>query len=338
MVSDPLTDHCYGAPGSGSVESPMLIVCPNCATSYQVEAAALGAAGRSVRCSRCGTRWHASAEAPAYATAEAGGDAVAAFRSELGAPATGHAEPSAPLPETESPSIAAGEDPAGPPPGELPPEQQTSSDGAEPQPELSETSIPAADAPGVQPMLAADRPQPGDPATLSNDEPGDIESFAARRLKNAAARRRRRLLSIVPMAIFSLLAVIAGLIAMRGSIVKHAPQMASLYAAIGLSVNLRGLEFTGIKTTKDIHDGVPVLVVEGNIVNVAKVPVEVPRLRFAVRSDVGEIYAWTAQPTQPVISPGETLPFRSRLASPPNDTREVVVRFFNRRDAVAGMK
>ena len=37
-------------------------------------------------------------------------------------------------------------------------------------------------------------------------------------------------------------------------------------------------------------------------------------------------------------APGESLAFRSRLASPPPDAREVLVRFFNRRDLVAGIQ
>ncbi len=41
------------------LDSPMLIVCPNCATSYRVEPSSLGAAGRSVRCVRCRTIWFA---------------------------------------------------------------------------------------------------------------------------------------------------------------------------------------------------------------------------------------------------------------------------------------
>ena len=42
----------------------MLIVCPSCATSYDVELASLGPLGRQVRCSRCRTVWRA---APAHA-------------------------------------------------------------------------------------------------------------------------------------------------------------------------------------------------------------------------------------------------------------------------------
>jgi len=37
----------------------MLIVCPNCATSYDVEMASLRPNGRQVRCVRCRTVWHA---------------------------------------------------------------------------------------------------------------------------------------------------------------------------------------------------------------------------------------------------------------------------------------
>ena len=41
----------------------MQINCPNCSTSYQVTAASIGAAGRSVRCARCKNTWFVSPEA-----------------------------------------------------------------------------------------------------------------------------------------------------------------------------------------------------------------------------------------------------------------------------------
>src|SRR5579864_1512426 len=43
-------------------QSPMQIVCPHCATSYAISAAALGASGRTVRCSRCKEVWLARPE------------------------------------------------------------------------------------------------------------------------------------------------------------------------------------------------------------------------------------------------------------------------------------
>src|SRR5580693_3710880 len=40
-------------------DSPMLIVCPSCATSYDIELASLQPNGRRVRCMRCRNVWRA---------------------------------------------------------------------------------------------------------------------------------------------------------------------------------------------------------------------------------------------------------------------------------------
>ena len=131
----------------------------------------------------------------------------------------------------------------------------------------------------------------------------------------------------------------AALIGWRTDIVRFAPQTASLYAAIGLPVNLRGLAFVDVASATETHDGVPVLVVEGTIVSTKERAAEVPRLRFSIRNQNGqEVYAWTALPSRSVLAPGETLSFRSRLASPPAEGHDVLVRFFNRRDRVAGVQ
>jgi hypothetical protein len=82
-----------------------------------------------------------------------------------------------------------------------------------------------------------------------------------------------------------------------------------------------------------------VLVIEGTIVNPTRTTREVPRLRFALRNTIGhEVYAWSALPPKTSIAPGGQLPFRTRLASPPSDGRDVIVRFFNRRDVTAGIQ
>ena len=73
------------------------------------------------------------------------------------------------------------------------------------------------------------------------------------------------------------------------------------------------------------------------IVGVARKPVELPRLRFSVRDAQGaEIYAWNAILEQPVLNPGERAWFKSRLASPPPEGRNIDVRFFSKRDIAGG--
>ncbi len=81
----------------------MLIVCPNCATSYDVEVASLRPNGRKVRCVRCRTVWQAelshtdklmaaaealapvrrAVEAVAEAVAEEAGEGAAAEQSDF---------------------------------------------------------------------------------------------------------------------------------------------------------------------------------------------------------------------------------------------------------------
>ena len=136
-----------------------------------------------------------------------------------------------------------------------------------------------------------------------------------------------------PTAILALILLDLGLIVWRTEIVRLAPETASLYRALGLPVNLRGLVIANVTTEMRTVEGVQVLQIQGRIQSTAKRTVEVPRLRFAVlNGNENEIYTWTVLPTRSLLSPGETLAFQSRLASPPPETHDVLVRFFNRRD------
>src|SRR5260370_7669488 len=98
---------------------------------------------------------------------------------------------------------------------------------------------------------------------------------------------------------------------------------------VGLEGNPRGLALKDVKIRSETMEGKPVLVIEGVIVGLARKPVELPRLRFSVRDAQGaEIYAWNALLEQAVLNPGERAWFKSRLASPPAEGRNIHVRFF----------
>jgi predicted Zn finger-like uncharacterized protein len=173
---------------------------------------------------------------------------------------------------------------------------------------------------------------------LAHDAGADIETLAARRERQAASKskRRRRPWPGLPASILVLAAVLAALVNWRATVVSFVPQTAGLFASIGLPVNLRGLSLDDVKTSMETHEGVSVLVVEGTIANLTRQPLELPRLRLAVRNAAGyEVYAWTALPGQPILAPGDRAPFRSRLASPPADAQDIIVRFFTRRDVAA---
>ena len=132
-------------------------------------------------------------------------------------------------------------------------------------------------------------------------------------------------------------ALVVALFVWRADVVRLLPQTASFYHWVGLDVNLRGLLFKDVKVTTETVEGKPVLVIEGVIVGESKKTVDLPRLRFSVRDAQGaEIYAWNTVLEQSVLLPGERAQFKSRLASPPPEGRNIDVRFFNRRDIAGG--
>jgi predicted Zn finger-like uncharacterized protein len=314
----------------------MLIVCPNCATSYMIDPAALGPAGRTVRCARCKVTWFAAAPAATPELTEFADGAFAEAETQTaGGALTEPPQPAADATPPSAPAPAAEDDfgvESAVPIGEVEPEPVAASEVELPPPPAPAEAI--VDAPSLVPP-AEHEPLPD----AFNDEADseDVESYAARRQRLQARRKEKRRSSRWTAIALVLFAVNVAVIGARNEVVHTLPQTASFFAAIGLPVNLRHLSFENVKISKEVQDGVNVLIVQGTIVSTANKPITVPRLRFAARDAAGqEIYIWTALPSRSILGPGEHLEFRSRLASPPADARNVMVRFFNSQDAAAG--
>lgn len=287
----------------------MHIVCPHCMTSYAIKPASLGANGRTVRCSRCKETWlarpeDALEEVPVPAMAEAGqGDDQADLADQWNSYA--REDSAGDTPVVDSPSIA--------------------SDWPAEQANEAEDDWSAA-------------------ARLAEDEqstPTAHQSWFRRLFRRSAARPRgaaSRKSSIgLSTACAAMGALAVALIVWRADMVRLLPQTAEFYKTIGMEVNLRGLAFRDVKVTNETVDGKQVLVIEGVIIGQTKKPVDIPRLRFSVRDGQGaEIYAWNTVLEQTVLRPGERAFFKSRLASPPPEGRNIDIRFFNRRDIASG--
>jgi predicted Zn finger-like uncharacterized protein len=286
-------------------DSLMHIICPHCTTSYAIDPATLGSAGRTVRCSRCKEVWLARPEDAVLTQAlvpsmAEGGDP--APNSAAMAAHTAPAEQDHETPVVESPSISA--------------EWPTEGEGA-PTREPSWPSVGRND--GVSATVAVRRPR----------------SSLLRRLKPSFSFQMPAVSLTTLCAAMG--ALVLALMIWRADVVRLLPQTAAFYKMVGLDINLRGLVFKDVKVTSENVEGKPVLVIEGVIIGEAKKPVELPRLRFSVRDAQGaEIYAWNAVLEQPVLKPGEKAWFKSRLASPPPEARNIDVRFFNKRDIAAG--
>ena len=133
--------------------------------------------------------------------------------------------------------------------------------------------------------------------------------------------------------------IVTAAIVSPATIVRAMPYIAGLYAAAGKPVNLRGLEFREVRTTRETHDGIALLVTEGKIANISGRDLELPPIRLAaVGANGQEVYAWTAAPGRGTLADGETLAFKSRLASPPAEARHVQVRFLGKSDLAWGYR
>jgi predicted Zn finger-like uncharacterized protein len=312
----------------------MLIVCPSCATSYMIDPATLGPAGRTVRCARCKVSWFASGPAPASELTEFVDDVIAEADTQSAGGASAELPPAAsdvaPPPAAPAPEDDFGVE-SDVPIGELP-NNDAVSESELPAPPLAPEAV-VVDAPPLAPTADVE-PPPGPIA----DDSDDVENYAARRQRMQARRKLKRRSTRWTAVALLLFAVNVAVIGARNEVVRFLPQTASFFAVIGLPVNLRSLIFENVKISKEAEDGVSVLIVQGTIVSTASKPVTVPRLRFAARDAAGqEIYTWTLLPSRSILGPGEHLGFRSRLASPPADARNVLVRFVGSQDA-AGTK
>ena len=141
--------------------------------------------------------------------------------------------------------------------------------------------------------------------------------------------------SYLQIVILGLVIADTAIIGWRADLVRAMPQTATFYARLGLPVNLRGLQFDSVAATAEWRDGEPVLIVNGKISNDTSKAEEVPSLRLVARnSEHRQIYSWATAPARQALAPGETMPFRSELALPPPDTREIMVRFVGRNDSL----
>lgn len=285
----------------------MQIICPHCTTSYDVNPANFGDAGRKVRCARCQEVWLARPEAvPAMADAEPDNR----FSTPEGKAAAAFLSPDTDAPHVESPPI--------------------SSDWPDPRESHAANDSNPNWAAAVQQDEAADE-EPQRPASRFRSLARPIAPFG--RLKWPATFPAPSLNT----ACVAMGAMVLALVVWRADVVRLMPQTATFFKMVGMGVNLRGLSIEDVKITTEMANNKPVLLIEGNIRDIARKPVEIPRLRFIVRDEKGnDIYAWNAVLEQSSLIPGEKAWFKTRLAAPPPEGREIAVRFFHKQDLASG--
>lgn len=124
----------------------------------------------------------------------------------------------------------------------------------------------------------------------------------------------------------------------RHHVIRLVPDLAGLYAMVGLDVNLRGLAFHHVRGHQVFENGIPVLVVEGEIRNMQDKTLPVPLIRLALRGGrEQELYAWSVKLKVATLAGKERITFKSRLSSPPKMVKDLQVRFMDIPQQTAGL-
>ncbi|MBV9523318.1 MAG: DUF3426 domain-containing protein [Alphaproteobacteria bacterium] len=176
-------------------------------------------------------------------------------------------------------------------------------------------------------MPPADAPRPLEIAALRDEEPRGVGD---RPQLPALPPRRRGKSGLVWLAVaaFLVLGAVAVAVLLRDQVVALWPPAADLFAEAGLRTTPPGPIFEIRKTTPslDKENGVPVVIVEGEIANVSNAARDVPKLRVILKDKDGkEIEQSTVAVPGPRLLPGASVPFRTSLPQPSTAATSVVV-------------
>lgn len=265
----------------------MILTCPACSTSYQVDASRFTPSGRKVRCAKCGHSWFQE-------------PVVSILEDEPSAPAP---EPE-PQPEPELP----------PPPAEPEPEP-----GPEPEPEPEPKPVRAR----PSRVFVDDSLEPApQPERAPMHARGDRRS--ARAEAYAPETHRRGALKWLLLAGI-VGALMTAIVFMRQTIAEAWPATASFYALIGMPVNLAGLEIDNIGYA--FIEDATMIEVSGNILNPTSRLQDVPMLVVTLRDSGGnEVFSQEIASGLEQVAPGAARPFVIRVPNHP-EAKELKVGF-----------
>ncbi|MCW5713397.1 MAG: FxLYD domain-containing protein [Bauldia sp.] len=160
------------------------------------------------------------------------------------------------------------------------------------------------------------------PPVIIDIHPGFVRLPPA--VRGPAVRKRHRPALLAALAG---LATATVLIALRHPIVEAVPQLGGIYGAIGLPVNLQGVELDDLRASRIFRGGYEQLRVEGAILSVARKTVALPPIEvILLGADGAEIGRRTAVVAASVIAPRGTIRFATEFPDLPSEAATITVR------------
>ncbi|MCR6645928.1 MAG: hypothetical protein NVV62_16105 [Terricaulis sp.] len=164
------------------------------------------------------------------------------------------------------------------------------------------------------------------------ESPGPAPSAAAKfRAQQAERMRRERARAAVAVwgATGAALAASAtGMVAFRQDVAEIWPRSASAFAALGLDVNVYGLEFYDLAVERAFDGPTPILLVSGEVRNIGRDNKMAPPVRISLRDSRGqEIFDLVNVITEEPLAAGGATPFQIRVDNPPVDAVDLEATF-----------
>ncbi len=282
----------------------MIITCPNCQTRYQVGANTIGSVGRKVLCASCNRSWQAHAEQEADRIKKPQlVDVNSKFEAQDYDDKLFNDADEAALDD------------------KFAKEEQTIKE-EEIEPKAEEKVI---------------KRRSEDKKTKKVEENENSDFAKSKRQKDMQHRHKTKAKNL-PLSrikhntqyfmMFILLSVILGGFVFKNNIVRIIPQMAVLYELVGIDVNIFGLEFNDVKTTRSINDAQEKMSITAKISNITNEPIKVPVIIVTILGANNEkLLQWGATPSVQMIGRGETIEFKTQVNSAPFGSTSVSLSF-----------
>lgn len=178
---------------------------------------------------------------------------------------------------------------------------------------------------GEEGALAKPPPDP-EPAPLTAEDLPRV--FRGRAEEEKRMRQAAITGAIWAGAVLAVAAVIGLALVFREGVVRAWPQTASLYAVIGLPVNITGLVIEQVRAEPSLQDGHATLAVSGVIRNITDHPVMAPPLRISLYNAQGKrVAGQIAALGNARVPPGETRHFVTSIFDPPFSAANLQVDF-----------
>jgi hypothetical protein len=167
-------------------------------------------------------------------------------------------------------------------------------------------------------------------ASLGDADMGIDPALAAQAFPEEQPARKKSSVVAIGWLLLALIvgSVIGTFLLAPSTVTSVLPGASRLYAMLGMSAGGHGLAFRDVRYGWTNDGGQSVLEVQGDVVNLTQVPVDVPTVVIALRDEKGEeISEWTTKIGAEQLAGGEHAPFLRQIPSPPSNVRSVKVRF-----------